>query len=221
MSSFHVAPAQVAASPADADLALGAEGRVWEGIVTTRNADGTTNIAPMGPIAGPSFQRLLLRPFQSSQTHGNLRRDAVGVFHLTDDAELIARAAIADWDSLPRLLAIAGFPVPRLANCTRWFAFEVEQFDETSPRASALARVVDQGAAAVPTGFNRAKAAVVEAAILATRVGLIDPSELQSDLRRLAIAVKKTGAAAELRAFSLLTDYVNQRLGAEQEDRAR
>ncbi|MCA9237739.1 MAG: DUF447 family protein [Planctomycetales bacterium] len=206
---FAPAPGRI-----DAELTLGEGGRVWEGLVTTVNADGSTNIAPMGPIAGRAFDRLLLRPFCSSRTHANLQSAGVGVFHLIDDVELLARAAIGVWDQLPGLTPIAGFAVPRLVDCARWYAFRTEWFDEAAPRSTLLARVVDCGIVAEMAGFNRAQAAVVEAAILATRVDLLEPTELRAELKRLAIPVQKTGAAVELRALTLLQGYVDQKLGA-------
>src|SRR6478752_2855462 len=60
---------------------------IIEGFLTTISADGTVNIAPMGPIVDEDWRRLLFRPFQSSQTFANLRRTGRGVFHVTDDVE--------------------------------------------------------------------------------------------------------------------------------------
>lgn len=73
---------------------LGADGRILEGIVTTRNVDGTTNIAPMGPIVDSDFTTLIFRPFKTSTTYENLIRARTGVFHVTDDVELFAAAAV-------------------------------------------------------------------------------------------------------------------------------
>ncbi|MAT69746.1 MAG: hypothetical protein CMJ58_09500 [Planctomycetaceae bacterium] len=222
MRTLQVAAAQIAALQGDADLTLGAGGRVWEGVVTTRNVDGTVNVAAMGPIAGPKFDRLLLRPFATSDTHANLLRDGCGVFHLVDDVELLVRAALDRWDGEPELAPVPEFAAPRLAACTRWFAFEVKWFAEASPRSTALGRVVSHGLGKdEPGGLNRAKSAVVEAAILATRVHLLDAAELRETLDQLAIIVEKTGAAAELRALELVLRYVGQQLGAAEGGRAR
>ena len=73
---------------------LGADARIVEGIVTTENDDGSINFSPMGPIVDESFNRLWLRPFRTSTTYRNLIRTSVGVFHITDDAELFAQAAV-------------------------------------------------------------------------------------------------------------------------------
>ena len=72
--------------------------------------------------------------------------------------------------------------------------------------------VVDWGRIRDFFGFNRAKAAVVEAAILATRVHLLSPDAIRADLARLAVLVEKTGGQSERSAFAFLEAYVRQGL---------
>ena len=67
---------------------------ILEGIVTTTNADGQPNISPMGPIVEPDLRTLILRPYQTSTTFQNLKRTGVGIFHVVDNVNLLARAAI-------------------------------------------------------------------------------------------------------------------------------
>src|SRR5688500_15661065 len=97
---------------------------ILEGIVTTLNADGTANVSPMGPRVSPDGRTFILRPFRTSTTYQNLKRQGCGVLHVTDDVELLARAAIGRV-SPPQLAAIEGFDVPRLADTCRWQAFRV------------------------------------------------------------------------------------------------
>jgi hypothetical protein len=59
-------------------------------------------------------------------------------------------------------------------------------------------------------GFNRGKHAVIEAAILATRVHLISPTEIVSEYKRLAPLVHKTGGRDEEQAFAILSHYVEE-----------
>ncbi len=187
---------------------LGADGRILEGLVTTLNADRSVNISPMGPIVDDSLDRLWLRPFQTSTTYQNLRRVGAGVFHITDDVELFAQSAVGQ--PIPAPALVLGRP-PRsavLADACRWYAFEVESLDDSTERTCIVARVIERGVRREFLGFNRAKYAVVEAAILATRVHLIDRSEMQAEFDRLAVPVQKTGAAAEHRAFNYLRQYV-------------
>ncbi len=59
-------------------------------------------------------------------------------------------------------------------------------------------------------GLNRARHAVVEAAILATRTDFLPLEEILADFARLAAPVEKTGGAKEREAFALLLDHVRR-----------
>ncbi len=58
-------------------------------------------------------------------------------------------------------------------------------------------------------GFNRAKHAVLEAAILATRIEFLPSNEISEQFQRLALIVTKTGGPQEQSAFELLQGFVN------------
>ena len=187
---------------------LGADGRILEGIVTTLNADGGVNVSPMGPIVDDALDRLWLRPFQTSTTYRNLKRTGRGVFHVTDDVELLAQAAVGQPSPLPRLIATPSGDELIIANACRWYAFEIESLDDATERTNIVARVTNSGALREFLGFNRAKHAVLEAAILATRLHLLGVQEVLAEFDRLQIAVDKTGAAAEQRAMAFLREHV-------------
>jgi hypothetical protein len=184
-----------------------------EGIVTTDNLDGRCNISPMGPIVDWPITRLRLRPFTSSTTYANLARTGRGVLNVSDDVELIARAAIGRHDCQPQLVELSGGG-NYLADACRWYAFAVESLDDSAERTDIACRVVEQGELRPFFGFNRAKHAVLEAAILATRVGIVSENDIRAELRRLVPLVEKTGSNAEHRAFQLLVDYVDEALAA-------
>jgi hypothetical protein len=67
-------------------------------------------------------------------------------------------------------------------------------------------------------GFNRAKHAVVEAAILATRIAILPLAEIEAELKKLAVIVAKTGGKQEHAAFELLQEHVRH-AGVHQHDR--
>jgi hypothetical protein len=184
---------------------------ILEGIVTTLNPDRSVNISPMGPRVDRGVTQLTLRPYTTSRTYQNLKRLGEGVFHVTDDVELIARCAVGTLESLPPLLAAPTIDGQILADACRWYAFRVAQFDERDERACIVCQVVDQGRIRDFFGFNRAKHAVVEAAILATRLHLLPTEQVQRQLGDLAIWVEKTGGQQERRAFDFLRAYVRDR----------
>src|SRR3954464_4367920 len=102
---------------------------IAEGIVTTINLDGSPNISPMGPRVDRDFTHLVLRPFQTSTTYQNLKRSGKGIFHITDDVEMTARAAVGQLSPLPQLLPAENVGGLILAGACRWFAFRVAQLD--------------------------------------------------------------------------------------------
>jgi hypothetical protein len=185
---------------------------ILEGIVTTTNPDGSTNVAPMGPIVDEAMVHLILRPFQASSTFRNLAATRVGVFHVTDDVELIARSAIGMLGQTPQMTACDQLACMRLVDCCRWYAFRVESVDEREMRAQMQARVVGYGRVRDFFGFNRAKHAVLEAAILATRLHLLSEGEVSAEMARLRRIVEKTAGAQEARAFAVLSDYIASRV---------
>lgn len=183
---------------------------ILEGIVTTLNDDGSANISPMGGIVDRPISRLTLRPFQSSRTFQNLRRQREGVLHVTDDVELLARAAVNRLAPPPVMAAkiVSGVV---LADACRWYEFRVQDLDERQERVTMECSVVHTGHLRDFFGFNRAKHAVVEAAILATRIGILPPEEIQAEFDRLRTLIKKTAGDQETSAFEFLEDYVRER----------
>jgi hypothetical protein len=190
---------------------------ILEGLVTTINADGTVNIAPMGPTVDPQMRGLVLRPFPTSTTLANLSRAGVGVFHVTDDVELLAHAAIGRIETMPALLPAGVIEGQILADACRWYAFRVRSIDDSGERVVIDAEIVGEGVQREFFGFNRAKHAVLEAAILATRVTLLPLDEIQAEFARLAALVYKTGGPQEHRAFLFLDDFLRAVIAAETE----
>ncbi|MBI2825577.1 MAG: DUF447 family protein [Planctomycetia bacterium] len=190
---------------------------ILEGIVTTINADGSVNISPMGPIVDDAITQLVLRPYQGSTTLANLLRARQGVFHVTDDVELLARAAVDRLEVRPPLVRAEAVDGWILADACRWFAFEIRDIDVAQPRARLVATVVKRGTIRDFFGFHRARHAVVEAAILATRTPFLPAEEIRSDMRRLAVLVDKTGGPRERRAF----DFLDEHIRAAVDDHAR
>ena len=181
---------------------------ILEGIVTSRSRTGELNIAPMGPIVDESMTWLHLRPFQTSQTYCNLAEHPQGVFHVVDDVLLLAKAAIGKLDETPETFAAVKIDGRVLSSACRWYEFEIESIDTSQARTDIRARVVHVGRLRDFFGFNRAKHAVLEAAILATRLHLLSPDEVVRQLAALRSPVEKTAGPQELLAFQLICDYV-------------
>lgn len=182
---------------------------ILEGIVTTQNEDGTPNISPMGPAVNRELTQFLFRPFSTSQTYKNLKRNGVGVFHVVDDVLLLARAATHQWDTISETCPAEVIDGVRLSDTCRWYEFEVVSIDENSERTSIETRVLHTGKIRDVWGFNRAKHAVLELAVLSTRLFMIDAEEVAREVERLAVMIEKTAGDLERQAFDLLREYID------------
>ena len=177
---------------------------ILEGLCTTQNKLGGVNLAPMGPVVNESLTQFLFRPFQTSQTFQNLRDTRSGVFHITDDAALISRAALGLLEKTPKLVPAETVDGQVLADCCRWYEFEVVEIDDRQARTEITTRITYVGHGREFLGFNRAKHALLEAAILGTRVHLLDPDEIRDQLARLTVIVSKTASTGDQEAFDEL-----------------
>lgn len=180
---------------------------ILEGVMTSLDAAGNVNIAPMGPIVDDAMKTLILRPFTSSTTYKNLKANGECVFHVTDDALLIARAAIGKVQAPTQPAKHVNGVV--LTGACRYYECKVTQLDDSEQRTRIVAEVVASGRLRDFFGFNRAKHAVVEAAILATRLHLTGREPVLEEIDRLQTMVEKTGGDEEHEAMRLLRDYAS------------
>jgi hypothetical protein len=182
---------------------------ILEGIVTTLSPAGALNVAPMGPRveAGP-VEHFLLRPFRTAQTYRNLKEHGEGVLHVTDDVLLLTRAALGPVEPSPPVFPAARVRGFVLQGACSYYEFRVASIDEREERVRIEAEVVHGGRLRDFFGFNRAKHAVVEAAILATRTDFLPLDEIEAEYRKLGVIVDKTGGSQEHEAFELLRAHV-------------
>jgi hypothetical protein len=81
---------------------------------------------------------------------------------------------------------------------------------ENELRPRFLCRVAHRASHAPFEGFNRAQAAVIEGAVLVSRLHLLPRAEVEAELARLEIIVDKTAGPAEAEAWSWLKDKAAQ-----------
>ncbi len=177
---------------------------IVETIVTSLDAAGAVNCAPMGVEWGDDA--IVLKPFLETATYRNLVATRAAVVNLTDDVLLFAQAAISN-----PVFATVPAGVVRgvvLADCCSWREVEVRSVDSSPPRSRIETDVVHRGTRREFIGFNRARHAVLEAAIYATRLHLLPRTFIDSELERLQVIVDKTAGPREVEAMALLTDYV-------------
>ena len=181
---------------------------IIETIVTTVSTAGTINVAPMGVEWDPAIdaESIVLKPFLETVTYRNVVATRAAVVNLVDDVRIFARAAISN-PEYPTVPATVVHGVV-LADCCAWREIEVRAIDSTPPRSRIHTVVVHHGSRRDFIGFNRARHAVLETAIYATRVHMLPRTFLESELARLQVIVDKTAGPHELEAMALLANYI-------------
>ena len=180
---------------------------IVETIVTSMDPAGAINFAPMGVEWGQEI--IVLKPFLETSTFRNVSATRAAVVNLTDDAMLFAQGAISS-PQFPSVPATAVRGVVLEAACS-WLELVVRTIDATPPRSRIEAGVVHRGSRREFIGFNRAKHAVLEAAILATRTHLLPRNQIQEEFAKLQVLVDKTAGPREREAMEMLTRYVQSR----------
>ena len=177
---------------------------IIESVLTTMDTRGAINFAPMGVEWGE--EEIVIKPFLETTTFQNLEATRVAVINLTDDVMLFAQGAIANVQ-FPAAPATVVRGVVLESACS-WREVEVRTLDATPPRARIVTRVVHCGMRREFLGFNRARHAVLEAAILATRTHLLPADQIRAEFARLQVIVDKTAGPREREAMALLSEYV-------------
>src|SRR4029077_16053366 len=105
--------------------------------------------------------------------------------------------ALGPVEPLPLLFPAARVRGHVLQDACRYYEFRVWALDEREERVRIEAEVVHAARLREFFGFNRAKHAVVEAAILATRTDFLPLADIEAEFRKLSVIVDKTGGAQE------------------------
>ena len=177
---------------------------IRECIVTTIAADGTPHLAPLGLIE--DAEGWTIAPFRPSTTLDNLRAVPFATASFSDDVRVFAGCLTGrrDWPLAPA----ARIPPPRLAAALAHAELAVARVTEDAARPRFLCRVVHRATHAPFAGFNRAQAAVIEAAILVSRLHLLPRATIEAEIARLRVPVEKTAGAAERQAWEWLMEAV-------------
>lgn len=179
---------------------------IRETVVTTRAEDGHIHIAPMGVREEGEY--LLLAPFRPSRSLDNMLRDRCAVINYTDDVRIIAGCLTGRWQwPLCPASIINGM---RLKDTLAHTEVLVEQVEDDELRPRLLCRPVHEEQHAAFRGFNRAQAAVLEAAVLVSRLQMLPWKKIQSEIEYLAIAIDKTAGPHEQQAWEWLMEAITQ-----------
>lgn len=185
---------------------------IYETIVISTDAGGASHIAPFGVRERGGL--VLIAPFRPSRSLDNLLAQKTATMSMTDDVRVFAGALTGrlDWP-LKKANEINGF---YLESALTHRELQLEHMIEDDVRPQLLFKVVHEQMHAPFKGFNRAQAAVVELAILASRLHMLSREKVETEVRYLQIAIDKTAGEHELQAWGWLMEKVTQYYAEEQ-----
>lgn len=181
---------------------------IYETIVTTLNEDGGVQIAPMGLRRADDLY--LIAPFKPSTTLQNLESSGTAVVSLTDDVRVFAGCLTGryDWPLLPAVHVRGHYLEAALSH----LELTVERREDDEQRPRFYCRLQHEAVHAPFRGFNRAQAAVLEAAILVSRLDRLPREKITSELQYLQIAIDKTAGKREKQAWGWLMERIDSHL---------
>ncbi|MBC6413355.1 MAG: DUF447 family protein [Chromatiales bacterium] len=182
--------------------------KILETIVATCNENGSTHLAPMGVWEADSY--IVLAPFRPSKTLDNLMRVPYAVINRIDDVRVFA-GCLSGRKTWP-LIAVEQMVAKRLAVALSHMEVKIVKSKDDEVRPKLYAEVLHEAIHAPFVGFNRAQFAVIELAILVSRLDRLPPEKILAEIDYLKIALDKTAGANELEAWSWLMECVEQKL---------
>jgi hypothetical protein len=179
---------------------------IYETVVSTLAPDGQAHAAPMG--VRYLGDQVVLMPFKPSTTHDNVVTTGHAVLNILTDTRVFAGCVTGrrDWPLLPT----EKIPGGRLANALSHVELRLaERIDDAQRPVLRMARVHEVVHASF-AGFNRAQAAVIEGAVLVSRLHMLPPQKVDSEMAYLQIAIDKTAGPGEREAWGWLVDAVRR-----------
>jgi hypothetical protein len=177
---------------------------IYETIITSLNDDGSAHVAPFG--VREEGGRVLIAPFRPSTSLDNLLRARSAVVNLTDDVRLFAGSLTGrrEWTVKPAS-KISGWV---LEGTLAHRELVLDEIEDDVTRPSLWFRGVHEENHAPFRGFNRAQAAVIEAAVLVSRLQMLPMEKIEAELKYLSIAIEKTAGEREWQAWGWLMDRI-------------
>jgi uncharacterized protein len=180
---------------------------IFETVVTTCSASGEPHVAPMG--VRYEHDEVVLMPFRPSTTLDNILATECAVLNIVDDVRVFAGCVTGrrQWplvDVQPRPRAV------RLDAALEHVVLRLAGRQDDAQRP--VLRLQRAGGAVHRRfiGFNRAQAAVIEAAVLVSRLQMLSAEKIAGEMSYLQIAIDKTAGEAEHEAWGWLRDAVQQ-----------
>ena len=178
---------------------------IFETIISTTDAQGKPHVTPFGVRYEQDL--VIIAPYKPSTTLENIMTTKCAVMNLTDDVRVFA-GALTRHQPLD-LLPTEKLKGVRLANTLAHKELKLVKVREDAIRPELYFEVVFEAQHQAFQGFNRAQAAVIELAVLTSRLHLLPRDKITNEINYLKIAIDKTAGERELQAWGWLIEKID------------
>lgn len=183
---------------------------IYETIISTIDTLGNAHVTPFGISMHDDL--VVISPYKPSTTLDNILATEHAVMNLTDDVRVFAGALTKRqaWRLLPAS-KVTGF---RLADTLAHKELKLVKVIDDALRPQLFMEVLHAEQHQAFNGFNRAQAAVIELAVLVSRLTRLPMEQIKQDITYHTIAIEKTAGARELEAWGWLMEAVTNHQAA-------
>lgn len=183
---------------------------IYETIVSTIDADGVAHVTPFGIRMQDGL--IVISPFKPSKTLENILATGHAVVNLTDDVRVFA-GSLAD-KPMADLTAATQVNGVRLTEVLAHKELKLVRCEDDDVRPQLYLEIIYEAQHKPFQGFNRAQAAVIELAVLVSRLKRLPLEKICQELDYLTIAIHKTAGPRELEAWGWLIEIVENHKAA-------
>ncbi len=178
---------------------------IYEIVLTTGNPShpNQAHHAPFG--IRMAQDQVIIAPYRPSRSLDNLLAHRQAVINFTNDSRVFA-GCLTGRREFPVCPVEQGAGV-RLRDSLAHAVIRVEQIVDDDQRPRFHCAITHRHSHAAFPGFNRAQAAVIEAAILMSRLHILPVEKVERELAYWAIAVEKTAGPDERQSWGWLMEH--------------
>jgi hypothetical protein len=181
---------------------------ILETIITSQSINGEVHVTPFGIRIQDGL--VIISPYKPSTTLDNILATRHAVLNLIDDVRVFAGALTqrSPWT----LVAAEKIIGSRLADCLVHKELKLVKVEDDPIRPNLYLELVHESQHGSFQGFNRAQAAVIELAVLVSRLKRLPLDKITQEMTYLQIAIEKTAGPRELEAWGWLTEAVENHM---------
>jgi len=178
---------------------------IIETVITTVNSNGKINFSAVGVEFSKS--RAIFNLYKKSNTVLNLEIKDYGIINIVDKAEYLIKAALSS--EKMDISKLKENDLYYLSDCCSYYQFKVLEIKDCGEKYRVEVKILNKKENRKYIGFNRANNLLLEAAVIASRVGITkDENDLINFLNDNKRVIIKTGS----KKTKKLLDFLEKKL---------